>query len=75
MPEDYIFKEKIWGKYQYLEYYLRFSSVEFYLQGQTLGYVDIIKAISYLKLFNKLCVGTQAFRNMNLIDQGFSFLF
>ena len=45
MPEDYIFKEKIWGKYQYPQYYLRTSSVhvEFYLHGQTLRYVDIIK--------------------------------
>ena len=33
------------------------------------------KAMSYLKLFNKLCVRTQAFRYINLIDQGFSFLF
>ena len=54
-----------------IQYYLRFSSVEFYLQGQTLRYVDIIKAISYLRLFNKLCVGTQAFRNLNLIDHSF----
>ena len=43
MPEDYVFKEKIWGKYQDHQYYLRFSSVEIYLHGQTLRYVDIIK--------------------------------
>ena len=33
------------------------------------------KAISYSKLFNKLCVRTQAFRNINIVVQGFSFLF
>ena len=32
------------------------------------------KAISYLKLFNKLCVRTQALI-LNFIVQGFSFLF
>ena len=70
------FSRKRYGeKYQYHQYYLRSSSVEFYLHGQTLRYVDIIKGISYSKLFNKRCVGTQAFRNINFIDQGFSFLF
>ena len=30
-------------KYQYHQYYLRSSRVEFYLHGQTLRYVDVIK--------------------------------
>ena len=33
------------------------------------------KAISYLKLFNKLCVRTQAFRNIKLYCPRLSFLF
>ena len=31
------------------------------------------KAISYLKLFDKLCVRTQVFKNINFTDKGFSF--
>ena len=45
MPEDYVLKEKIWGKVSVslILYYVRSSSAEFYLHGQTLRDVDIIK--------------------------------
>ena len=50
MLEDDIFKERIWGKYQYHEYYLRYSSAEFYLHDQTLRHVDIIKGNILFKI-------------------------
>ena len=66
------FLRKRYGeKYQYHQYYLRCSMVEFYCMGRHWDMLISSKAISYSKLFNKLCVRTQAFRNINFIDQGF----
>ena len=73
------FKKGYRGKYQYIIDY-RSSCVMFYLYMGT--YRDMLissNAISYSKLFNKLCVRTQAFNGrrgiLNFIVQGFSFLF
>ena len=43
MPEDYVFEEKIWGKVSVSSILTEIFRVEFYLHGQTLRYVDIIK--------------------------------
>ena len=77
MPENYVFKEKTWGKVSVSLIVPKIFQCRVLSAWADIDiqYVNIIKGNILIEIFYKLCVTTQAFRNINFIHQGFSFLF